>query len=1229
MASLPNRVRQALLRLVMPLLLVLALLLAVVTGLLGSHAGSRWLLEQVPGLQVEGFHGRLGDSWSATQVRWQQGEQRVQIDALSLSWSPSCLLRMTLCLEQLHSSQVRVYLPPSAAANSEPLSLPELALPLSVRLGSVGIDSLSVNDAEQLQGLQLAAHWGAAGLQIERLSLRSGALALELQGLLQTRGNWPLQLSGQLQLPAPEQQPWQLALQLSGELQGQLQINADSSGYLQGQLSGTLQPLAEHLPAQLQLHIARFKASTQLPDSLALEQLSLNANGNLQAGYQLSGNAHLAATDGPIAVALEALVHAERAAISRLQLTATPQQQVQLSGQVSWQQGLSLDSRVNWQNFPWQRLYPLAQELPVTLRTLNGQLSFNHGNYHGQFAADLQGPAGAFSLQSPFSGNLQQVALPALQLRAGQGRADGQVKLGFAGPLDWDVQLQLSELDPAYWLAELPGKLAGRINSSGTFKDNQLNLNADLDLRGRLRGQPTQIQGRFAGGLDNGQLSGLELRLGDNRISGQVALHQQLRGQISLAMPRLKQLWPHLQGQLNGQLNLAGSLQAPQGQLQLNGQQLAYRDNRLQRLSISASLNSAQRGQFNLDAQAIKLGATELGQLTANAAGDSRQQSLELQLQGPLVHSQMAFAGEWAQGHWRGNLTRAQVQGAGQHWQLQRPASLTQLANGQLNWGAHCWLSGAASLCADEQRLWPEPSVRLRLSNFPLDSLAQWLPEDLRWQGQLNGQVQLDLPASGPTGQITLDAGSGTWQVRQQQRWFDFTYDSLRLSSQLRPQRVDNSLILRGEKLGELSLLAQIDPRRADKPLSGSYQLNGLNLALAAAFLPMIEHISGTLNGTGTLAGGLLAPQINGNLQLRDGALSGPELPLEIADLQLKAQFNGSHLALSGGWRSGEQGLGKLQGELDWSQKLSAELYLRGTLLPVNIPPFAELNVEPDLHMRLVDERLSISGKVAIPSGAITILEIPPSVVQVSNDAVIVGSENLNRRPPEIAMDISVEVGQQRLTFNAVGLSAVLAGRVHIGNNLDTRGDLSLNEGRFRAYGQRLTIRRAHLMFTGAIDQPTLDVEAIRRAGAVTAGVRLSGSAKQPQAVVFSEPVMSQEQALSYLVLGRPLDQDTGSNTILAQAALGMGMAGTAPLLDNMAQRIGVSDFQIDTMGTGVTSSVVASGSLSERLSLRYGAGIFEPTNVLVLRYELTRTLYIEAAGGFASALDLFYRRDF
>ena len=39
--------------------------------------------------------------------------------------------------------------------------------------------------------------------------------------------------------------------------------------------------------------------------------------------------------------------------------------------------------------------------------------------------------------------------------------------------------------------------------------------------------------------------------------------------------------------------------------------------------------------------------------------------------------------------------------------------------------------------------------------------------------------------------------------------------------------------------------------------------------------------------------------------------------------------------------------------------------------------------------------------------------------------------------------------------------------------------------------------------------------------------------------------------------------------------------------------------------------------------------GVFEPANTIALRYELSRKLYLEAASGLASSLDLFYRRDF
>lgn len=205
-------------------------------------------------------------------------------------------MRLTLCIEQLRSGPISLVFPDDQQPSSEPFSLP-----LALQLDQVQIDSLQLNGVEQLQGLQLAARWTRQGIQVDNLSLRTADLQLALQGQMQTSGNWPLQLSGELQLPAPEQQAWPVALQLDGELRERLQVTASSSGYLTGELSGWLQPLAQHLPAQLRVQVAAFKASAELPDSLRLEQLELNAQCDLQAGYQIIGSASLPAAEGPIA----------------------------------------------------------------------------------------------------------------------------------------------------------------------------------------------------------------------------------------------------------------------------------------------------------------------------------------------------------------------------------------------------------------------------------------------------------------------------------------------------------------------------------------------------------------------------------------------------------------------------------------------------------------------------------------------------------------------------------------------------------------------------------------------------------------------------------------------------------------------------------------------------------------------------------------------------------------
>ncbi|MCO3661551.1 translocation/assembly module TamB domain-containing protein [Pseudomonas aeruginosa] len=1216
------------------LLAIVGLLLALLLGLaalLGTQAGSAWLLGRVPGLQVSGFEGRLGGAWQAQRLSWAQDGTQLVVERPELRWSPACLAGLRLCLQRVAAERVALDLPPSGdSADSGPISLPTLKLPLSIELGEVAVGSFLLDGNQQVAELKLAAHWLADGLHIDSLTARGFGLDLALQGRLQPSGDWPLQAEATLGLPAPEGKPWKLAVQVGGELQQALTLKGRSSGYLDGSLEGQLQALAENLPARLLIRADGFKGAAGLPDTLTLNAIQLDASGDLKSGYLIRGGASLPGEGGAVALSLDGRVDAQGADIRQLRLDAGGEQRLELVGRLDWRESLAADATLDWKDFPWLRLYPLAEPPPVTLKTFKAEVHYQDQRYLGNFSAAASGPAGDFTLASPVSGDLVQLNLPSLQLRAGQGQAEGRVTLRFDNGVAWDTALQLSELNPAYWVAELPGSLAGPLRSQGSVRDERLALGVDLDVKGRLRGQPALFQARAEGEGQRWTMGNLDLRLGDNKVQGSGALDQRLQGRLDIALNRLGQLWPQLFGRLDGRLDLAGSLAAPQGRLNLKGQQIAYAEQRIAGLDLQANLDARQNGTLALVASGLRSGETDLGLFKANARGDQRRQQLELDLQGALLKLGLAFDGQLERGNWRGRLARGELSSGGQDWKLQQPARLERLADGRVNFGAHCWVSGAASLCGGEQRLLPEPRLRYTLRDFPLDSLKQWFPEDFAWQGKLNGDLQLDVPARGPSGVVSLDAGSGTLRLRDQGQWVDVGYDSLRLESRLAPNRVDTSLDFRGPKLGELRVQAQIDPRPASKPLSGEFSLAGLDLSLARPFVPMVEKLQGRLNGSGRLSGGLLAPRVDGRVTLSDGNIGGGELPTSFENLSLDARIAGESLELGGGWRSGRYGQGSLSGNLSWGDALNVALNIRGNRLPVVVDPYAQLEVEPDLKIGMAGQELAISGKVLVPRGDITIRQLPPSTVKVSDDAVIVGSEQPEQRPLKMKMDIDVEVGQDKLAFSGFGLSAELAGHLHIGDNLDTRGELNLNKGRYRAYGQRLTIRRARLFFAGPIDQPYLDIEAIRRVDDVVAGLRLTGSAEQPTSAVFSEPAMSQEQALSYLVLGRPMSTGEDSNMLgEAALALALGLAGSAPLTGEIAKQLGIQDFQLDTEGTGNSTSVVASGNITDKLSLRYGVGVFEPANTIALRYQLTKRLYLEAASGLASSLDLFFKRDF
>lgn len=1221
--------RRISLGIVLSILFLVVVLLGVSVSLLATQGGSRWLLNQVPGLSVEGFQGALLSDWRAEQVDWQQDDTSAHLTDAHMHIRLSCLLHRTLCLDTLSVARIELNLPETDTVEESQTSieLPDLQLPLSIEIKQLQIDEFVLNGESILTNAGLSARWLADGIHIAELGVQHQEYKVQVKGSISPQAGWPLQVQLNAYVPIPDSPALEVEAKLSGSVQD-LTLSAVTQGYLNAVLDGKVQALQAELPAQLALRITDFKAAPDLPDTMTVADLLLELQGDLYKGYQVDGQGVLF---NKMQLSLAALVQSTGAQLSSLRLSANAEDYVAVQGEAKWQDDLQADATLQWQSFPWHQLLQ-QEDIPVQLQSLNGQVSYAASQYQGSLTGDLTGPAGPFTLATAFAGNEQQVQLSELLVEAGQGRLLGTATVGFADGVDWLADIQVSQLNPAYWVAELPGELGGKIHSQGSMYDNQLQVDANADLNGTLRGSPAQLVVDLHGAQQAEQdplwrLKNADIRFGDNRVYGNAQIDQALAGEIKIELPRLAQLWPGLAGQASGDIKLAGTLAEPLAVAQLQGSDIAYDGQRVGQLALEAELLAAQRAKFMFAAERIWSGETDIGTLSIAGQGSLASHSGQLSLTGPLLESEIKLSGALQDGNWLGQLQQLVLDSHGQKWALENATEIDYRESGELTVAAHCLKSGESSLCAGPQRLLPQTKIDYRLLNFPLATLQAALPEEAQITGQVNGVFKIELLSAGPLGHIELDAGKGQLRVKEGDQWQTFAWQTLKLNSDLTSRSIDSKLQLKGVNSGYLEVNAQIDPGTEQKKLRGDFLIENVDLSALRPFIAQVETVKGHLEGRGTLAGALLEPRVTGFVQVRDGQISGGELPVPFEQLQVRADIQGEQMQLKGSWNSGEKGTGTIQGNVQWADQLLVDVAIKGQQLPLQVEPYANVAMAPDLQISLKNQRLFVSGSVSVPSGLITIPQLPEQAVHVSSDARIVG-EAEPEAGMQVAMDITLNVGSERLRFSGFGLDADLRGNLKIGDNLSGNGTLELINGRYRAYGQRLELRRARLLFAGPLSYPFLDIEAVRVTGDVTAGLRLSGPAMQPISEIFSTPAMSQEQALSWLLLGRPLHGGEDGN-VMGQAALALGLMGSAPIANRLAESFGVKDFTLDSEGSGATSSVVATGRISERVSLRYGVGVFEPANTLALRYELSKRMYLEAASGLANSLDLFYKRDF
>lgn len=716
---------------------------------------------------------------------------------------------------------------------------------------------------------------------------------------------------------------------------------------------------------------------------------------------------------------------------------------------------------------------------------------------------------------------------------------------------------------------ELPEPFrVARLGGQAQYQEDGLELDLGFERQGNARGQ---LKGRVR------QLSAspeLDLALVLERLSlGELAQVAGFEGQVG--------------GMAEADLHVQGGLPLPriQGQLQV----------RQARLALGSEGEKATPAFDRLDLEARFAGQTA---------------DLELSLTAPEHLS----------------------------WKPEAPAQLNWTEAGRLRLLPSCWLATDSRLCLEASwRDGQQVQAQVELNSQAAVALGPLLPEGLALQGGLRLLAELTLnQGQEPDLKLSTSLSQGQIQLgRDQGGALNYPLERLELTAELRQRRLHGQLDLASDALGQGNAKFEL-PLDLEGAVAADWQLQGLQLALAKPFLPRLNELGGELSLAGQLGGSFSEPLVDGQVRLRGAHFASPALPLAINGMDVDVQIARNQVSLSGAFESGA-GKGALAGEgyvgADWW----ANLKLSGQDLPLVARPEIDLVTQPALELRVRPQEVFLGGQVEVSKGKLELKPLPANAVEVSRDVVFIDKRDERKvaeKPWRFNAQLTLILSEQ-VRLSGFGADIRMAGSVTlIQDQRDVpigRGTLEIREGRYERFGQRFLVRRGQIIFNGPLANPFVNLEAIREAGEVTAGLRLTGSLDAPQISLFSEPVqLPDETIMHYLLTGNAPGAGVGDDEALAnRALLSLGLYGGTPLAEELAERFGVEQFDISTSGQGDSTAVNVSGYLTPRLFLQYGIGVFSPVNTLTLRYRLRPRLFVEAVSGVENVLDILYSFDF
>jgi len=624
-----------------------ALAAGLAAWLAGTASGLGWLLALarpwLPGeLQVGRVRGSLWGGFRLERPDYRQGAWRFQAEALVLRWQPLALGQRRLHVRRLALVRPRLVLPPGAQGGGG--AVPPLpTLPLAVR-----IDDLSIRAAELVRGdrrLTITEVAGGVGLDAHRLRFRAFHLAtargrLDLDGdLASVAGGGRLEVRWQLR---QQGRRWRGRGRLSGAWP-QLVFQQRLLAPLVARAEGRLDLERPERPWRLRLQLP----ALPLPAPLRLGAPAPTARWVIE-GRGSGGRARVRGRVqvGPARpLAFEFKVRGLNGPTWQITDLHLQRDQQRLTGRLEWRPaGQRLQGTLSWQRLGW----PLWG--PTAWRSAGGELALEGplGALHWRIQGRLQPPRGP-DLALSGSGRLRDTGLRLDQGRVAAlgGVIGGQGRLDWRPRLAWDFRLRAQHLDPGRYWARLPGDLSGRFRLSGGPGTMQVRV---YRLQGRLRGRALAVRGRLDRRAGRWRLQRVHVDAGSARLAldGDLGAAADLRW--SIQAPDLADLWPGLQGGLEGRGRLRGSLARPRLEGRLAGRDLAWRDLRLARLQARAAVAAARTAPLRLDLAlgGLQLGVERLERASLYLEGSQARHRFRLALTGPRLAWEGSGQGSWS-----------------------------------------------------------------------------------------------------------------------------------------------------------------------------------------------------------------------------------------------------------------------------------------------------------------------------------------------------------------------------------------------------------------------------------------------------------------------------------------------------------------------------------------------------------------------------------------------------